>query len=285
MPTTDEEVLRGILHASTGDLELAPGSARAILTRQRRRRRAARGLLAGVPAAGLAAGGLAVAAHTGTAPATSAHRPSIETVASVTRQVEAALGNADGYIIQTTDTQPGGATFTTDTDPATFNSRQTVTVGSDRSVTWSQFKDVANTLHVRNTVADYQSHTWFAVNLQATGPMAGGEPKKGTDAFGGLPAWIEQDIKEGRLSIVGRGQVNGHNAVGLRPAREHGVFTEIWVDARTCQPLRLIMAGAGARKVTNITWIPKTRALSRAVNTPSIPAGFAHVSPPLPGTP
>jgi hypothetical protein len=79
--------------------------------------------------------------------------------------------------------------------------------------------------------------------------------------------------------------VNGHNAIELRSAREHGVFTEIWADTRTCQPFRLIMAGAGTRKVTNITWIRKTSALSRAVNTPSIPAGFTHVSPTSAGTP
>jgi hypothetical protein len=282
MPATDEDMLRDLLHASTDDLVLAPGRGRAIVTR-RRRQRAARGLLAGVPAIGAVAGGLAVAAHSGSTPATTAHRPSTETAAYVTRQVEAALGNAGSYIIETTGTQPGGATFTADTDPVTFSSRQTVIAASGRSITWSRAGDAANTLHWHNTLVDYHSRTWFPVNLQAAAPMAGGPPTSGTDVQGGVPAQIKQDIEDGRLTIVGHGEINGHNAIELQSVTKKDAVTKIWADAQTCQPVRMITGGAGAGKVTNIAWIRKSPALVQAVNNPQIPAGFTHVAPPSPG--
>src|SRR3984957_3388697 len=114
--------LRSALDEEAGDLRVPPGAAQRARSRARRRR-AARGLLAGVPAAALATG-LVLAMQnnnrghapraTGTTPspaapaATAASQPAVETAAYVTKRVEAVLANANHYIIrETTNSSPG----------------------------------------------------------------------------------------------------------------------------------------------------------------------------------
>jgi hypothetical protein len=82
MPTTDEDVLRDLLHASLDDLALAPGRTHAILTRQRRRELRRRSAAVGVTGVA-AAVALAVvtdggpAAHARPPVAGSAHAPAV----------------------------------------------------------------------------------------------------------------------------------------------------------------------------------------------------------------
>ena len=82
MPTTDEDVLRDLLHSSLDDLVMAPGRAHAIVTRQRRRELRRRSAVVGVTGVA-AAVALAVVTDGGSAThakqslATSAHAPTV----------------------------------------------------------------------------------------------------------------------------------------------------------------------------------------------------------------
>jgi len=123
------EDIRAALDEATAGLKVPAGAAARARTRSQRRR-VGRGLLALVPAAGVVAG-VAIAAHSGTAPArgaTASPAPSIavQTDAKVTRQVEAVLATAGNYIIATRATSGPGQVTTTYLDPVTGTTRSVI---------------------------------------------------------------------------------------------------------------------------------------------------------------
>ncbi len=280
--------LRSALDEEAGDLRVPPGAAQRARARARRRR-TTRGLLAGVPAVALAAG-LVVAtqshsrgpAAAATGPAGSAPaQPAVQTAAYVTKHVEAALANADQYIVRDTTNSYAGGTYTSWTDPRTGSSYATQGTGSRTVLSWNSSYFAHRVLHWRTTEADYSTHRWFVSVIHAAGPVQG---RLTTPADGGVlgPAQLKKWLQEGTMRVVGHGQVNGHHATELR-ARMGIITMEFWVDSRTFQPVRMIRSFGGGLKtslVANESWIARTPRLVSLANHPQVPAGFTRVAAP-----
>lgn len=288
--------LRSALDDEAENLRVPPGAAQRARTRARRRR-TARGLLAGVPVVALAAG-LVIAAQsrtpgpatsaTGTAsspaapaPSRQAGAPRVETAAYVTKHVEAALANVDSYIVrETTNSYPGG-TYTSWTDPRTGSAYATQGTGSRKVLSWNSSYFLHRVLRWRTTEADYSSHTWFVSVIHAAGPVQGPLPKP---AVGGVlsAAQLRKALQKGVMRVVGHGYINGRPATALK-ARIGIVALEVWVDAQTFQPVREIRGFGGRLKgalVFNESWAARTPGLVSLANHPQIPAGFTQVPAP-----
>jgi hypothetical protein len=269
--------------------------------RQARRRTAALRGAAGLGAAGLgAAGGITavalVVSGVGGAPAVpggstaagggaagaAASKPPVQTAAYVSAQVEAALAQADKYIIRTTTNSYAGGTYTNWTDPRTGSSYASQGTGSGRVLSWGSSYLVQDVLHWSTTEADYSSHTWFVSVIHAAGPIVSPMPT-GPDVPGGSPAQLKKGLATGVYKIVGHGHVNGHRAIELRAGRRPLVMT-VWVDAQTYQPVRLIKTFTFGQKDDSLSfdesWVPRSAALVKIANHPEIPAGFTRVAAP-----
>lgn len=288
--------LRSALDEEAGDLRVPPGGAQRARARARRRR-TARGLLAGLPAVALAAGLVITMQSRTTGPATGATGPAsrsafpaapsqagaprVETAAYVAKRVEAALAGMNGFIVrETTDSYPGG-TYTSWTDPRTGSAYATQGTGSGKVLSWNSAYFVHRVLHWRTIEADYSTHTWFVSVIHAAAPVQGPLP---TPADGGVlgPEQLRKWLEAGTLRVVGHGRVNGHQATRLRAAL--GVVTmEFWVDSRTFRPLRMIKSSGGGVNnslVFSESWLPRTPRLVSLANHPQIPAGFTRVAAP-----
>ena len=227
---------------------------------------------------------LVIPAHSSTAGrSTAAGRAApAETVAYETKQIEAALGHADRYMIETTTNSYSGGTYTDWTDPRTGSSYAAQGTGSHKVLSWNSTFFVARVLHWRTTEADYATRTWFVSVIHAAGPVQG-SLRQGPDVPGGSPQQLKKGLQAGIYRIAGHGQVNGHHAIELR-AHLGFITLTIWVDARTYQPVRVIKAFGGALKgqaiVFNETWIARSASLVSLANHPQVPAGFSHVAAP-----
>jgi hypothetical protein len=292
--------LRAALDEATAGLRATPGMA----VRARasgRRRRTTRGLLAVVPALALAAGA-AVALHaSGVGDSVSANasgQPKAVTQAYVVKRAEAALANADNYIL--TETGIGAYERLTSSmiDPRTssFYTRP----GNDQvgqSATWSGTYWRNGYQHFWAVDVNYTNRTWWSSDESSTGKST---PNTAPVTPGGSPSDFVKALKDGELKLSGRrAEVNGRQAielvagpnlpsvVNMSPqmakkmaknlakaiAKSHASF---WIDAQTYLLLRI---GTGSGTV-NETWTPRTPALTQLVNHPVIPAGFRHISAP-----
>ena len=284
--------LRSALDEEAGDLRVPPGAAQRARSRARRRR-TARGLLAGVPAVALATGLVLAMQNNTRGPATSAtgttaspaapaasaaSQPAVETAAYVTEHVEAVLANANHYIIRETTNSYSGGTYTSWTDPRTGSAYAVQGTGSRKVLSWNSAYFVKRVLHWSTTEADYSTHTWFVSVIHAAGPVQGPLPKP-ADGNDVSPAQLRKWLKDGTMRVVGHGHVNGHQATALRAQLAIGTL-KIWVDSQTFEPVREISAlGAGQRHtlVFNESWVPRTARLVSLANHPQVPAGFTQV--------
>lgn len=284
--------LRSALDEEAGDLRVPPGAAQRARSRARRRR-TARGLLAGVPAVALATGlvlamqnnpGGPATSATGTtanptAPAaTAASQPAVETAAYVAKHVEAVLANANHYIIRETTNSYAGGTYTSWTDPRTGSAYAVQGTGSRKVLSWNSAYFVKRVLHWSTTQANYSTHTWFVSVIHAAGPVQGPLPKP-ADGGDVSPAQLRHWLKDGTMRVVGHGHVNGRQATALRAQLAIGTL-KIWVDSQTFEPVREISSlGVGQRHtlVFNESWVPRTARLVSLANHPRIPAGFTQV--------
>jgi hypothetical protein len=284
--------LRSALDEEAGDLRVPPGAAQRARSRARRRR-TARGLLAGVPAVALAAGLVLAMQNNTRGPATSAtgttaspaapaasaaSQPAVETAAYVAKHVEAVLANANHYIIRETTNSYAGGTYTSWTDPRTGSAYAVQGTGSRKVLSWNSAYFVKRVLHWSTTEADYSTHTWFVSVIHAAGPVQGPLPKP-ADSGDVSPAQLRKWLKDGTMRVVGHGHVNGHQATTLRAQLAIGTL-KTWVDSQTFEPVREISAlGAGQRHtlVFNESWVPRTARLVSLANHPQVPAGFTQV--------
>jgi hypothetical protein len=284
--------LRSALDEEAGDLRVPPGAAQRARSRARRRR-TARGLLAGVPAVALATGLVLAMQNNPGGPATSAtgttaspavpaasaaSQPAVETAAYVTKHVEAVLANANHYIIRETTNSYAGGTYTSWTDPRTGSAYAVQGTGSRKVLSWNSAYFVKRVLHWSTTEADYSTHTWFVSVIHAAGPVQGPLPKP-ADGNDVSPAQLRKWLKDGTMRVVGHGHVNGHQATALRAQLAIGTL-KIWVDSRTFEPVREISALGVEQKhalVFNESWVPRTSRLVSLANHPQVPAGFTRV--------
>src|SRR6202161_2568102 len=138
------ESVRDAMDEATEGLRVPAGTAARARTKGRRRR-AARGLLAVVPAVGLVAGGT-VAPHGGSAP---------------DHEGEPGTGASASYIIATSATSDPGQITTTYDDPSTGTERSVVSGSGDKVTYWVQTHVSGDEDQWRTTYVDYTTHTWW----------------------------------------------------------------------------------------------------------------------------
>jgi hypothetical protein len=229
--------------------------------------------------------GTSATAHLGTNAGAPAHA---ETVAYVTAQVKAALGNVNDYVLRDDQVQTGsgGNTATNWTDPRTSNDYEILndpTAG--KSIAWLSTYLVNGVLTWKVIEADYSTRTWFVDVFHAAGPIQGST----AGATGNVltPAEIKSWFDSGKLKIIGYRDINGHHTIGLRSPWAEG-YRELWVDTQTFLPVRTITADFANQKgplrnvmlIENDSWLPRTKSLLDKVNDVRIPAGFTKVAPP-----
>jgi hypothetical protein len=278
------EDIRATLDEATAGMKAPAGAAARARTRSRRRR-VGRGLLAVVPAAGVVTG-VAIAAHSGTAPAGRAIAPpappvTARTDAYVTRQVEAVLATAGKYIIETSASSGPGQVTTTYLDPVTGTTRSVISGAGDKVTYWIQVRVSGNEDQWRTTYVDYTNRTWWTKTSHS------GQLGRNTSSIPVLsaqtpPAQIRKALAAGDLRIGRKGQVNGHPAIelvyaGKLAAKANAV--RYWVDAATYQPVQIDMPPFTAASTISESWIPKSPANVAQTDKPHVPAGFRQVPP------
>lgn len=249
-----------------------------------RRRRVGRGLLAVVPAAAVVSG-VAVFAHGG-APVpgvTAAPSPSVtvQTDAYIARQVEAVLGNADKYIIETSATSGPGQVTTTYQDPVTGTTRSVVSGAGDKVTYWIQTRVSGNEDQWRTTYVDYTTRTWWT---KATHSGRLGDDTSSLPALNAQtpPAQISRALALGELRIGLKGHVDRHAAIELVYAGKLAAKADAvhyWVDATTFEPVSIVLPPFTAASTITESWLLKSAANVAQTDKPQVPAGFQKVPP------
>ena len=276
--------VRAALDEATAGLRVPAGAA-ARARSKGRRRRAGRGLLAVVPAAGVIAG-VAVIAHGGSTPArevSAAPSPSVavQTDAYITRQVEAVLATADNYIIVTSATSGPGQVTTTYLDPVTGTTRSVVSGTGDKATYWIQTRVSGNEDQWRTTYVDDTNHTWWT-KASHSGPLGKDTSNILALSADSLPSQISRALSQGQLRIGLKGQVNGHAAIELVYAGKLAAKADAvhyWVDATTFEPIRMDLPPFTAASTITESWIPKSAANEAQTDKPQVPANFRQVPP------
>jgi hypothetical protein len=250
-----------------------------------RRRRAARGLLAVVPAVGLVAG-VTVALHAGgSAPAKEASVPgpsrTVQTDAYIVHHVEAALGSADNYLIAASATSGPGQVTTTYEDPSTGTGRSVVSGSGDKVTYWIQTRVSGDEDHWQTTYVDYTNHTWWTKTSHsgALGQDTSGLIVLAADS---TPADLSKALAIGEVGVGLKGQVDGHAAIELVYAgklAKKADAVHFWVDAKTYQPVEIVSPPFTSASTIKESWIPKSAANVAQTDKPQVPAGFRQVPP------
>jgi hypothetical protein len=280
------EDVRAALDEATAGLR-APAAATA---RSRgRRRRAARGLLAVVPAVGAIAGvaiavhggGTAQARHTVAAPSQSGTVHHAQTAAYITRQVERVLGTADNYIIKTSTASGAGQVTTSYLDPVTGTSRSVVSGSGDNVAYWIQTTASGNEDHWQTTYVDYTNRTWWTKTSHSD-PLGSDTSDDPVLSIETTPAQLAKALAAGDLRVSVKGDVNGHPAVQLvyaGPLAAKASAVRYWVDAASYQPVRIDLPPFTAASSIAESWQLKTAANVAQTDKPQVPAGFRQVPP------
>ena len=277
--------VREAVDEATEGLRIPAGAAARARARGRRRR-AARGLFAVIPAVGLIAG-VTVALHGGggvpsreaaSAPGSS---PTVQTDAYIIHHVEAALGNADNYLIATSATSGPGQITTTYEDPSTGTGRSVVSGSGDKVTYWIQTHVSGDEDHWRTTYVDYTNHTWWT-KTSHSGPL--GQDTSGLIALAAdsTPADLSKALAIGEVGVGLKGEVDGHAAIELVYAgklAKKANAVHFWVDAKTYQPVEIVSPPFTSASTITESWIPKSAANVAQTDKPQIPPGFRQVPP------
>ncbi len=254
-----------------------------------RRRRAARGLLAAIPAAGVIAG-IGIAAHGGgatahdatgpvasapvaSAPAASAPAPSVQTDAYVIRHIEAVLGSADKFIIKTSAVTGPGQTTTSYLDPVTGTTRSVVSGAGDKVAYWIKTRVAGGADHWQTTYVDYTTRTWWTRHSHS-GKLGSATDNAPVLSAQTLPSQVSKALAAGELRIAVKGPVDGHLAIELQYAgalADKAAAVHYWVDATTFQPVQIDLPPFTAASRIAESWVPKSSALVKQTDTPQVP--------------
>jgi hypothetical protein len=247
-----------------------------------RRRRTLRGLLASLPAAGVAAG-LLVAGLPGTTAAPPVPNP--RHAAYVTSHVEAALGRTSGYVMRTTFEPSPGSTTITWLDPLTGDTRQVTSGPGGQVITWTRAVTRDDQAMRQQTTVDEANRTWWTMAV-AIGAAAEKVPVASKDPSAASPALIMQALEQGQVTLAGQQQLDGKTAVVLRLITEKAM-AQLWVDRATYRPVRIVF-GAGStgdgdgagQYALDVAWVPRSAAVLATLTTPRVPAGYTDVTAP-----
>jgi hypothetical protein len=234
-----------------------------------RRRRTLRGLLASVPAAGVAAG-LLVAGLPGTTATPAPAAPNTHRAAYVTSHVEAALGRTSGYVMRTTFEPSPGATTITWLDPLTGDTRQVTSSPGGQVTTWTRAVTRNDRAMRQQTTVDEGNRTWWTVAV-AVGAAAEKVPAATKDPAAASPALIMQALEQGQVTVAGQQQVDGKTAVVLRLMAEKAM-AQLWVDRATYRPVRIVLGAGAGQYALNVAWVPRSAAMLATLSTPRVPA-------------
>jgi hypothetical protein len=307
MSTDVEDLLREGMERFTADLRAPAGLTYQIARRRRRRRLALRSLTGAATA--LAAGGVALAVVV----VPGQPRNGIELTADVVKHVNSALTAADpGDIAQMTVTTSsaaayGGKTATTAEEWSYGDRWRSVMYSSPGHPLYDEGYTASATSSVY-TLVNYSTRTWTrqpglgrpaaAIPVsglptpRGCGPAIAVAPllyKFGLPGIGLptslLPSTVARSLRTavscGTLTVAGRQQVDGIEAIKLTSRPESFISETIWVSPSTYLPVRVVVSSpSGApvvQQTADITWLPPT-AQNLAKLTVPIPAGFRHVS-------
>jgi hypothetical protein len=268
------EELRWALDEETTGMWAGEDLARRARSRARRRR-TLRGLLASVPAAGVAAG-LLVAGLPGTTAAPAA--PHTHRAAYVTSHVEAALGRTSGYVMRTTFEPSPGATTVTWLDPLTGDTRQVTSGPGGQVTTWTRAVTRDERAMRQQTTVDDGHRTWWTVDV-AVGAAAAKAQVAAKDPAAASPALIMQALEQGQVTVAGQQQVDGKAAVVLRLIAEKAM-AQLWVDRATYRPVRIVFGIGAGQYALNVAWVPRSAALLATLSTPRVPTGYTDLTAP-----
>ena len=278
------ESVRAAMDEATAGLRVPAGTAARARTKGRRRR-AARGLLAVVPAVGVIAG-VTVALHGGGVPSSGAasvpgRAPAVQTDADIIHHVEAALGNADNYLIATSATSGPGQVTTSYSDLSTGSERSVVSGSGDKVTYWIQTHVSGDKDRWHTTYVDYTNHTWWTKTSHSA--------KLGQDTSGiivlsadSTPGELSKALAIGEVRVGLKGEVDGHPAIELVYAgklAKKAAAVHFWVDAKTYQPVEIVSPPFTSASTIKESWIRKSAANVAQTNKPQIPAGFRQVPP------
>jgi len=276
--------VREAVDEATAGLRIPAGTA-ARARANGRRRRAARGLLAVVPAVGLIAG-VTVALHGASGPSheaasVPASSPAAQTDADIIHHVEATLANAGSYLIVTSATSGPGQVTTTDEDPSTGTGRSVVSGAGDKVTYWVQTSVSADQDHWRTTYVDYTTRTWWT-KTSHSGVLGADTSGLIVLAADSTPADLSKALAIGEVGVGQKAEVDGHAAIELvyagRLAKKADAV-HFWVDAKTYQPIEIVFPPFASASTITESWLPKTAANVAQTDKPQVPAGFRQVPP------
>jgi outer membrane lipoprotein-sorting protein len=266
--------------------------------RGRRARR--RTLPAKVPAWGMAAAGVGLAAamvagvlvyNHGTNDATrqSTASPQVNEfpavngatpVSLVVYRTKVALSAASKYILQGTETAHESTGFTDrsviwldEGDPRNF---RVEALGADGNLQFDVFW-----FHHNGKVVSY-SIDYVTRQYTVADPLKlRRKPGLALNRSGNDATLIAQDLKKGTDRVLGTTTINGRTVLRLSND-EPGMNREIWMDSTTYLPVRMTAHGSFGSYTIDYSWIPRTSQNISKILEPRVPSGFAKVSQ-LPG--
>ena len=251
--------------------------------RQGRRRKVTRGLMAGVPAVALVAGGAALTAHAVGASPPAASQPAVLTAAYVTRQVDSALSSSsiDNYIIESTLT---GSLASNWADSATSHFESVQKSANGTVTIWEANYKTGSQQYLKTTIVDTAAKTVTTSTDQgaAAGITGLGAPFGESD--------YRQALAAGQAAIAGKSVIDGQPVVDLHLSQLNNVhwydsvthsaatgIADFWVNSQNFQLVKVVWGEASHPQTTYFHWFPRTKALAAQVDTPQIPAGYRQV--------
>jgi hypothetical protein len=282
----EEELAAGMCERVT---HLRPRDDLVARAAHRNHRRRAR-LAAGCAAVGVSAvlvvtvaglnGGTARTGPTGAAGATGA-TPQLLTAVQVAQRAAAALAADDiKYAVVTTTYDARTVRTELWQDPATGNSRRSGVnyPGGPEEDSWVTFGES----EVVVTQVNHTARTW--TRFERPGPI-----DLPSDWTLDTPEKLRQALLDGgrAYELVGPEEIDGRAVVHLRSTIKGG-GEDLWVDAQSYRPVRLVVVkpgdGRNMRRQEDIQWLRRD-AESLAPLTVAIPAGFARIDVSVMATP
>lgn len=260
------------LRAELADVHAAPGLAGTIRRRHTRQTRLLQAAAATPVIAAVTAFTIASTGSTGPAGRSGDHviasTAGVRNVAYVTEHADTALTSLSHYVMMTTSFQAGRTTWT---DPVTGRSRSDTDAADGTTLTTSvrsgPVSQGPSVLTVDNT-----ARTWWTTQLP---PVSNGAA--GMDAFTD-PQQIRAALRSGVLQLIGDERIGGRDTIHLRlTGRAQGGLPQIdlWVDASTFLPVRLVGTKGTVTSAIDYTWLTRTAA-NLAKTELTVPTGYTH---------
>ncbi|MGC4880068.1 hypothetical protein ACLQ26_27845 [Micromonospora sp. DT43] len=265
----------------------APSDLTDTLHRRNRRRTRALGLAVATPVIAAVALGASLALTPGGTGGSgvTAETPEMLTVGYVAEQTATALSELPGYVQHETTKHQGrdgkpASMIEVWVDPSTKREREdnTILFGDVRSYTLALDGSTAVELN-------HDKKKWWTYQISSLKPLD-------TNQIQHLPpslnaADLKRAVDSGKVTLVGKDRLNGRQTVHLQwlggpdsamdTAQAAEESMQIWVDADSYQPVRVINKVLTGTTTSDYEWLPRTEAnLAKVTVTP--PADYRKLS-------